>query len=183
MTKSFCAGWRRARTPSPSAWGAAFPRGYTTFLLSEYRGTLVIDADALTALAEYGADILREKSCRVILTPHAKEFSRLCGKPLEEVLQNGGALARAFAAEYGVTVLLKGHTSLVTNGKFTIFCNEGTPALAKGGSGDVLSGVIVGQAGGGGAGQRVQRLRNGRHRKTPRGDLAADRGERQGKLR
>ena len=113
------------------------------FLLSEYRGTLVIDADALTALAEYGADILREKSCRVILTPHAKEFSRLCGKPLEEVLQNGGALARAFAAEYGVTVLLKGHTSLVTNGKFTIFCNEGTPALAKGGSGDVLSGVIV----------------------------------------
>ena len=113
------------------------------FLLSEYRGTLVIDADAITSLAEYGADVLREKSCRVILTPHAKEFSRLCCKPLGEVLQNGAALAKEFAAEYGVTVLLKGHTSLVTNGKFTVFCSEGTPALAKGGSGDVLSGIIV----------------------------------------
>ena len=113
------------------------------FLLSEYRGTLVIDADAITALAEYGADILREKSCLVILTPHAKEFSRLCGKPLDEVLQNGAALAKQFASEYGVTVLLKGHASVITNGKFTVFCNEGTPALAKGGSGDVLSGMIV----------------------------------------
>ena len=113
------------------------------FLLSEYRGTLVIDADAITALAEYGADILREKSCLVILTPHAKEFSRLSGKPLEEILQNGAAIAKQFASEYGVTVLLKGHTSVITNGKFSVFCNEGTPALAKGGSGDVLSGIIA----------------------------------------
>lgn len=126
--------------------GCGISRGLydsVAFLLSEYRGTLVIDADALTSLAEFGVDILREKSCRVILTPHAKEFSRLCDKPLEEVLQNGAALAKEFAAEYGVTVLLKGHTSIVTNGKFTIFCNEGTPALAKGGSGDVLSGIIA----------------------------------------
>ena len=40
-------------------------------------------------------------------------------------------------------VLLKGHTSIVTNGKFTVFCTEGTPALAKGGSGDVLSGIVA----------------------------------------
>ncbi len=113
------------------------------YLLSEFRGTLVIDADARNSLAEYGADILREKSCRAILTPHPKEFSRLCAKPLEEVLRNGAALAKEFAAEYGVLVLLKGHTSIVTNGKFTVFCTEGTPALAKGGSGDVLSGIVA----------------------------------------
>lgn len=114
-----------------------------SLLLSEYCGSLVLDADALNSLSEYGADVLREKSCRVILTPHAKEFSRLCGKPLGEVLQNGASLAKEFAAEYGVVVLLKGHISLVTNGRFTVFCNEGTPALAKGGSGDVLAGIIV----------------------------------------
>lgn len=113
------------------------------FLLSEFRGTLVIDADALNSLSEYGVDILREKSCRVILTPHPKEFSRLCGKPLDEVLKNGAASAKEFAAEYGVAVLLKGHTSVVTNGRFSIFNAEGTPALAKGGSGDVLSGIIA----------------------------------------
>lgn len=112
-------------------------------ILSEYTGTLVIDADALNALSMYGTDILREKSCRVILTPHPKEFARLCGKSLDEVLTNGPVLAKAFAAEYGVTVLLKGHVSFVTNGKGGIFVNEGTPALAKGGSGDVLSGIIV----------------------------------------
>lgn len=112
-------------------------------LLSEYTGTLVLDADALNALSEYGTDILREKRCRVIVTPHPKEFARLCSKSLDEVLANGPVLAKAFAAEYGVTVLLKGHASFVTNGKGGMFVEEGTPALAKGGSGDVLAGIIA----------------------------------------
>lgn len=113
------------------------------FLLGEYRGTLVIDADAINTLAEYGADILREKSCRVIMTPHPKEFSRVSGKELCTVLAEGMSLAKQFAAEYGVVLLLKGHTSVITNGKFSVFNTEGTPAQAKGGSGDVLSGVIA----------------------------------------
>lgn len=113
------------------------------FLLSEYRGTLLIDADGINSIAQYGADVLREKGCRVILTPHPKEFARLCQKELSEVLTNGAVLAKEFAAEYGVAVLLKGHTSVITNGNFTIFNTEGTPALAKGGSGDVLSGLIA----------------------------------------
>lgn len=113
------------------------------FLLSEFRGTLVLDADALNSLSEYGADILREKTCRVILTPHPKEFARLCGEPLSEVLQNGATLAARFASEHGAIVLLKGHTSVITNGKFSVYNTEGTPALAKGGSGDALSGIVV----------------------------------------
>lgn len=113
------------------------------FLLSEFRGTLVLDADALNALSEYGADILCEKTCRVILTPHPKEFARLSGNPIGEVLKNGPTLAHRFASEHGAIVLLKGHTSVITNGKFSVYNTEGTPALAKGGSGDVLSGIIV----------------------------------------
>ncbi len=113
------------------------------FLLSEYRGTLLIDADGINSLAKFGADVLREKGCRVILTPHPKEFSRLSGEDFTQVLQNGAQLAKKFAAEYGVLIVLKGHTSVITNGKFTIFNTEGTPALAKGGSGDVLSGIVA----------------------------------------
>lgn len=113
------------------------------FLLSEFRGTLIADADGLNALARFGTDILREKRCRVILTPHPKEFSRLCGEPIERVLREGLPLAERFALEYGVTVLLKGNTSIVTNGRQTAFNAEGTPALAKGGSGDVLSGIVA----------------------------------------
>lgn len=111
-------------------------------LLSEFKGTLVLDADALGALAKFGTDILREKACRVILTPHLKEFSRLTGSSVEEVKAGGAALAAAFAAEYGVTLLLKSNRSLVTNGKNTALVAEGGPSLARGGSGDVLAGIV-----------------------------------------
>lgn len=112
------------------------------YMLSEFKGTLVLDADALNALAAYGADVLREKSCRVVLTPHLKEFSRLAGVSLEEVKAGGVALAEKFAAEYGVTLLLKSNACIATNGRNTALVAEGTPALARGGSGDVLSGIV-----------------------------------------
>lgn len=113
------------------------------FLLAEYGGTLILDADALNSLAKYDICALRGHRCRVLLTPHPKEFSRLCGKELSEVLESGADLAKEFAAEYGVAVLLKGHVSLVTDGAFTAYIAAGTPALAKGGSGDVLSGIAA----------------------------------------
>lgn len=125
--------------------GAGVSRGLydcIAFLLSEYRGTLILDADALNVLAEYGADILREKTCRVVLTPHLKEFARLAGISVEEVRAGGVRLAERFAAEYGVTLLLKSNACVVTNGKNTALVAEGTPALARGGSGDVLSGIV-----------------------------------------
>ena len=68
---------------------------------------------------------------------------RVSGREMSEVPTEGAVLAKQFAAEYGVVLLLKGHTSVITNGKFSVFNTEGTPALAKGGSGDVLSGIIA----------------------------------------
>lgn len=113
------------------------------YLLSVFKGTLILDADALNSLAAYGADVLREKACRVILTPHPKEFSRLVGGTPESVCRGGVAAAAEFAAEYGVTLLLKGSRTIVTSGKNTAVVCEGGPALARGGSGDVLSGIIA----------------------------------------
>lgn len=117
---------------------------YIIELLSVYTGTLVLDADALNALALYGAEILRQKTCRVIVTPHVKEFARLTGRTTEEVLRNAAELAQNFAREYGVTVLLKNNRSFITDGTRSAINLTGSPALAKGGSGDVLSGFLAG---------------------------------------
>ena len=113
-------------------------------LLNEYQGTLILDADALSALAAYGMEPLKKSACEVILTPHPKEFSRLTGRSVKEILDDALPLAGEFAREYGVTVILKNNRSIISNGIQTVINSTGTPALAKGGSGDVLSGLLVG---------------------------------------
>lgn len=117
-------------------------------LLTAYEGTLIIDADGLNALSEYGVKILgmAERKCRVILTPHVKEFSRLTGFDVQTILNNPIPLARAFAEKYGVTLLLKGADSVITDGNRIAVNTRGTTALAKGGSGDMLSGFMCGTA-------------------------------------
>lgn len=98
----------------------------------------ILDADALTLLARrplcFGAN--------TVLTPHPKEFSRLSGLSVEQILQNPVLHAQAFAKEHGVTLLLKGATTVVAAGDEAYFITAGTPGMAKGGSGDLLTGVI-----------------------------------------
>ena len=113
-------------------------------LLKSYRGTLILDADALTAMSEFGLKSLKKKSCEVILTPHPKEFSRLCGLSVKEVKENAASLAQNFAVEYGVTLILKSEHSIITDGVRTAINPTGSPALSKCGSGDVLSGFLAG---------------------------------------
>ncbi len=113
-------------------------------LLSGCRGTLVLDADALNTLALFGADILKKRACPVVVTPHIKEFSRLTGRAVEEVLSDPVGLAQAFAREYGVTVVLKNNRTVITDGARTAINITGSPALAKGGSGDALAGFLAG---------------------------------------
>ena len=114
------------------------------YLLTNYQGTLLIDADGLNSLSKFGTDILKQKTCTVILTPHLKEFSRLTGKSVQEISKAPQNLAEEFAIKLGVIVLLKGADSFITDGENTFLNNSGTTALAKGGSGDMLSGFICG---------------------------------------
>lgn len=113
-------------------------------LLEEYSGILILDADALNVLALYGLEPLGNKKCQVILTPHIKEFSRLIGKEVREILNDELILAKEFALKYGLTLVLKSNRTVVTNGTRTAINITGTPALAKGGSGDVLTGFLAG---------------------------------------
>lgn len=103
----------------------------------------VFDADALNVLSE-NMDILYEKEGRILLTPHPKEFSRLSGLSVKDILSDPVEVVKNFAANYGVSVLLKGACTVVCDesGAVSFACGD-VPGLAKGGSGDVLTGIIA----------------------------------------
>lgn len=117
-----------------------------TLLLHEFRGTLLLDADALNTLARFGKEVLKEANCKLILTPHPLEFSRLSGLPVEAVLRDLAGCAESFAEEYGAVVVLKNFRSVIADKGFVAVNPTGSPVLARGGSGDVLSGIIAGLA-------------------------------------
>ncbi|MEF3254175.1 MAG: NAD(P)H-hydrate dehydratase [Deferribacterales bacterium] len=102
---------------------------------------LVIDADGINNLSEESL----EKLCyRTIITPHIGEFSRLLGKPKEEILSNILQISRDFALQYGIVLVLKSSNTIIATPSGDLFLYEGgVPALAKGGSGDCLTGIIT----------------------------------------
>ena len=116
------------------------------YLLRNPAGTLILDADGLNALAALLREepgILKGAGGRVLLTPHPGEFARLTGKTVPEIQADGLNLAEAFAREHGVTVLLKGPATVVTDGRETWITDRGCPGMATAGSGDVLSGILA----------------------------------------
>jgi hydroxyethylthiazole kinase-like uncharacterized protein yjeF len=107
------------------------------------RKKVVIDADALYAIGERQ---LLEKGLdmsNTILTPHRGEFSRLCGRTVEEIGLHPMEITREFASRWKVNILLKGSPTIVCSPSGTVLLNDsGTEALATAGSGDVLAGMI-----------------------------------------
>ena len=105
---------------------------------------LVIDADGINSISRYGnVEILKSAKRTVILTPHPLEFSRISGLSVEYINANRYSASKSFAAEYGCVLLLKGAATIVTDGDLTYINGSGSSALAKAGSGDVLSGLLV----------------------------------------
>ena len=113
------------------------------YLLSRFTGTLIVDADGLTLLSRMERTRIRNASCALILTPHLKEFSRLTGLGTDEILQNPAAAAEAYAKENRVILLLKGPSTIITDGLTTYLTDTGCPGMATAGSGDVLSGILA----------------------------------------
>lgn len=112
------------------------------YILENYDGKLVIDADGLTMLSKMDEKIFKETKCKLILTPHIKEFSRLTGLSIDEILENSLKIAVNYAKEKGVVLLLKGPSTIITDGKKTYITDRGCAGMATAGSGDVLSGII-----------------------------------------
>ena len=86
--------------------------------------------------------ILAQKN--VVVTPHAGEFKRLFGDMPSDSNVERIKLVEENALKYGITVLLKGSTDIVSDGKITYLCEKNTPAMTVGGTGDVLSGLVAG---------------------------------------
>ena len=112
------------------------------YILNNYNIPIVIDADGLNILSK-----TQNIKSNLILTPHPKEFSRLTGISTEEILNNPINIAKEFAKKHNIILLLKGTTTIVTNGKEVYLIDKGCPGMAKAGSGDVLSGILIGLLG------------------------------------
>jgi NAD(P)H-hydrate epimerase len=104
---------------------------------------IVIDADALNAFAGK-TDLLDGTGRVMVLTPHPGEMARLAGLTVKEVEADRVGLARRFATKHHLTLVLKGWRTLVAHPDGSIAVNTtGNPAMAKGGSGDILTGIVA----------------------------------------
>jgi NAD(P)H-hydrate epimerase len=104
---------------------------------------MVIDADALNAF-EGRAGLLNGEGRVMVLTPHPGEMARLVGMTIKEVEGDRVGLARRFAMEHKLTLVLKGWRTLVAHPDGRVAVNtSGNPAMAKGGSGDILTGIVA----------------------------------------
>ncbi len=104
---------------------------------------LVLDADGINSLCDR-IELLKQSKAPIILTPHPGEMARLTGKSIKEIEENRIEIARDFAKLYGCILVLKGANTIVASENGEIFFNcTGNPGMATGGSGDVLSGILV----------------------------------------
>lgn len=108
---------------------------------------LVIDADGLNTLAKMDLSILNKTKCDVILTPHLKEFSRLIGYSIDDIKNNIIDYSLEFVNKYNTTLLLKGPSTIVCNKDDLYIIPTGCSGMATAGSGDVLTGILVGMLG------------------------------------
>lgn len=114
-------------------------------LVTENEKPLIMDADALNCLSEFN-DVLLNKQCEILLTPHPGEMARLCGLNVADIEENREEIIVDFCKTYKVNVLLKGHETLICNSEADrLYINKtGNTGLSKGGAGDLLSGIIAG---------------------------------------
>jgi ADP-dependent NAD(P)H-hydrate dehydratase len=140
-------------------------------LLGRFAGPLVLDADALNVLAGQ-TEALRGRTVPPVLTPHPGEFARLLGRKVSADPAERRHLATQFAAEHGIVLVLKGHGTVVTDGRRVTVNTTGNPGMATGGSGDILTGLIAALLG-----QRLEPFaaaQLGTHLHGLAGDLARD---------
>ncbi len=112
-------------------------------LVSQSKQPLVLDADALNMLAKDPSKI-NGRNRPAVVTPHPGEMARLIGGSVKDVQADRENVARKFATTHNVTVVLKGWRTLIAHPNGAIAVNTtGNPGMAKGGSGDILTGIVA----------------------------------------
>jgi len=112
-------------------------------LLENVNKPIVVDADALNVI--YDLNSLKERTAPTVLTPHPGELSRLINQSIEGISDNSLEIAKNFASEYNVILVLKGARTIIATPQGEVYINStGNSGMATGGSGDVLTGLISG---------------------------------------
>ncbi len=114
------------------------------YILENFEGNIVLDADALNAIAVSPRlkALMRKAEGRTVITPHLKEASRLLGRNFSKATDRR-QIAKALTDTYGAVSVLKGHNTLVAFGDEMYVNPTGNPGMATAGSGDVLTGIIA----------------------------------------
>lgn len=113
-------------------------------LVSKSEIPMVLDADGLNAFEGHAAE-LNGKGRSLVITPHPGEMARLVGSSVAAVQRDRVNVARTFAREHGVIVVLKGHRTLIAEPDGVMWANTtGNPGMATGGTGDILTGMVAG---------------------------------------
>jgi hydroxyethylthiazole kinase-like uncharacterized protein yjeF len=117
---------------------------FVRLIVAKYSNAIVLDADGLNAF-EGKADALTGKDRTLVITPHPGEMSRLSGLSIPEIQKDRVNVARSFAQQHQLIVVLKGHRTLVALSDGTIWVNAtGNPGMSTGGTGDILTGMVAG---------------------------------------
>lgn len=137
-------GWADAIVLGPGIGQEEYGRTMVEAVLSNAYVPIIMDADAINLAARYPY-LKGYFTENIILTPHLAEFSRLTGRSVDEIREDLVGAARQASDQYGVTCVLKDSATVTAGKDGRVFVNaSGSPAMAKGGSGDVLTGVIAG---------------------------------------
>ncbi|MBR2029551.1 MAG: NAD(P)H-hydrate dehydratase [Clostridia bacterium] len=113
------------------------------FLIDNANCPLLFDADALNTISK-DVSVLNNHKQQIIITPHIGEMARLTGLDTKYIKQNKEQVATQFAQKHNLVVHLKDSNSVTADGNNLAINQSGTPAMAKGGSGDLLAGIIGG---------------------------------------
>lgn len=116
-------------------------KAVTRYVLENAESSVILDADGINCMNS-SIDIFKEIKVPVVLTPHPGEMSRLVSKTAAEVQSDRINIAKSFARENNVILVLKGANTVVTDGDAVFVCLTGNPSMAMGGTGDMLSGMI-----------------------------------------
>jgi hydroxyethylthiazole kinase-like uncharacterized protein yjeF len=113
-------------------------------LVAHHTIPMVVDADGLNAFEHHSSE-LNGKERILVITPHPGEMARLTGLTVSEVQKDRIGVARRFADEHQLIVVLKGHRTLIAEPDGKVWVNTtGNPGMATGGTGDILTGMIAG---------------------------------------
>lgn len=113
----------------------------TKFVTENAKVPVIIDADGINCIAS-DIDILLKKKTDIVITPHMGEMARLLNCDAKMIADNRFTVAEKYAEKYGITVVLKGAGTIIADSRSTAVNHTGNAGMSRGGSGDILAGII-----------------------------------------